>query len=94
MQKTASIAPAAPNEWPIIALVELTGTGGRKKIADRFRFRGIVKQSGRSVSVNIIDRSRFDLGRVEALSPWPGADLLRMDSAGSNDGCPWRCRIR
>ena len=23
---TASIAPAAPNEWPIIPLVELTGT--------------------------------------------------------------------
>src|SRR5262249_45928142 len=25
-QTTASIAPAAPNEWPIILLVELTGT--------------------------------------------------------------------
>ena len=23
---TASIAPAAPNEWPIMPLVELTGT--------------------------------------------------------------------
>ena len=54
MVSTASIAPAAPNECPIIPLVELTGTRA-EQLRDRFAFRRVIERRGGAVRVDVID---------------------------------------
>ena len=57
---TASIAPAAPNEWPIIPLVELTATPV-EKLGDGFAFRRVIERRGRSMGVDVIDLTRLQI---------------------------------
>ena len=57
MLMTASIAPAAPNEWPIIPLVELTGTRPNSS-AIALPFRRVVERRRRPMRVDVIDRLR------------------------------------
>ena len=79
---TASIAPAAPSEWPIIPLVELTGTRA-EQLGNRLAFRGVVERRRRAVRVDVIDRLGGQVGALAARrSIACRADRCRRDPAG------------
>ena len=56
--KTASMAPAAPKECPIIPLVELTADFRSEKLGDGFSFRRVVERRGGAMGVDVVDRFR------------------------------------
>ena len=75
---TASIAPAAPREWPIIPFVELTG---RQEGPDRLSFRGVVEHRGGAVGVDVVDVGGREIRALKA-RPSPGALRCRMVRLG------------